>query len=83
MNDDRERQLTRQLNLLAKPLALQFRIGVVVMVIEADLAVRHHLAVVRQFPEFIIPIGGDVFDFVGVHTDRSVDEWVVIRERNR
>ena len=54
----------------------------VVVVVEADLAVRHHLAVVRQFPEFIIPIGGDVFDFVGMDADRRIDEGVLVGENN-
>src|SRR5574341_2074187 len=54
-----------------------------VMVVEADLAVGNDLLVLRKMPDDFVGGMEDVLYLVGMDADRGVDEVVLVREQDR
>ena len=73
-------EFSRQLNLFAKPLALLLGRRVIIVIIESDLAVCHHLVMFGEAPQIVVPPIADVFHLMRVNTDRGVDVRMAIGE---
>ena len=80
MNDHREPEFVRELNLFAEPVALFFRRGVVVVVVQPDLPVGDDFSTRGQPAEFVVPMVLNVPDLVRVDADRGIDEVMRFRE---
>ncbi len=72
-----------ELKLFAEPFTLLFRRRVVVVVVEADLAIRDDLLVLGQSAEFVVPVILDMFHLMRVGTDGGVDKGMLASQRYR
>ena len=82
VDDDRKAQLAGQAHLLAEALALELARGVVVVVVQPDLAVGDDAFGFRQYPQLVVPAVLDVFHFMRVNPDGGGDERVALRQGN-
>ena len=55
----------------------------IIVVVEADLAVCDYLLVLRQSTEIVVPAGEDMFYFMWMDADGGIDERVLFRQCDR
>src|SRR5207253_1798074 len=80
VDNDRQLELARKTYLLAKARALHVARGVVVVVVQPDLAVGDDAFGFRQRPQFVIPAVLDVLHFVRVDAYGRGDEGVLVSQ---
>src|SRR5439155_777625 len=80
VGDDRKAQLAGQTHLLAEALALELAQGVVVAVVQPDLAVGDDAFGFRERTQLVIPVVLDVLHFVRVDADGGGDERMLLRQ---
>src|SRR5205814_932091 len=77
---DRETQLPSQGNLLPEALPLEFRWRMIVVIVQPDLPIGHHLLMLGQPAEVIIPAIADLLCLVRVDTHRGIDKRVPVSQ---
>src|SRR5438093_7835716 len=83
MDHDGQSQFARELHLFSKALALDLPRRMIIVIIEADLAVGDDPFTSGQRPEFVIPSGLDSLDLMRVHADSCCNKWMLLSEYHR